>query len=122
MAERVLFEQGSTILDANGYGTVTLRASGERWIIGYTSVSARIDGALPVLESSCFVYRNYIGDAYLVDNTISGSSGDTSDTLHEVLDGEALVFVWIGGDAGAAANVQIRGKGYSTTEGGFRAL
>ena len=118
MASRPLFSQGTTTLDGSGNGTVVLRPSGETWNVSALTVNV----STRVLESAARVYKNYVGDNYLVDSTISGSTGDTSDTVHDLRDGESLIIVWSGGDAGATANAVARGIASDFSAGGFRAV
>ena len=116
MATKALFAQGQTILDGSGNGSVTLRPSGESWRVNALSVN--VDSR--VIEASCYVYKNFVGPNYVVDNTISGSTGDTSDTIHELTDGESLICVWSGGDPGAKATAIARGES-TIPDGGFSA-
>ena len=115
--DRPLFEQASVVLDGSGNGYATLRPSGEDWSIDYLSVNV----STRVLEATCYIYRGFIGDAYVVDNTISGSTGDTTDTVNNLKDGEAVIAYWIGGDPGARASMNVRGTASNFSAGGFRA-
>lgn len=100
-----------------GTGIVRLAPAGEQWEIRTTNVlcSTRVN------ESLCRVYRDQIGDIYVIDGTYSGSSGDTSDTVIQLTDGQPLYYVWTGGDIGATATVRV--TGYRSQIGrGFRAV
>ena len=105
MATRPLFTQGSVTLDGTGYGLVTFRPSGETWTI--QSVTVNVNNTTAEARSNS--YKGYVGPAYLVDATYTGSSGDTSDTIHELQDGEAFLVEWVGGTPGATASVNMRG-------------
>jgi hypothetical protein len=95
----------NVIFDANGDGTIRLGPSGEDWEIRFTTIIA----SSRTNEASLKVYIGQVGDLYLVDSTSSGSTGDTSDTVHTLFDGDAIFYVWDGGDAGATGSVRIRG-------------
>lgn len=118
MTVRQLFAQGSVVLDASGNGAVTLRPTGEEWAVTLLTVNT----ASRNVEASARVYKNYVGDAYLVDSTISASTGDTSDTNHTLTDGESLIVEWSGGDPGTTAYAVVRGQATNFSSGGFRAL
>ena len=104
-------------LDANGYGTVRLAPTGEKWEVTHVHVecSSRIS------ESECRWYLGQISPSTIIDGTYSGSTGDTSDTIAYLEDGQAMHFEWKGGDAGAIATVSVSGW-KSPPDGGFRAV
>jgi len=104
-------------LDGSGYGQIRLGPLGETWYITRTMVKATSH----VLEAICTVYQTNIGDLYQRDISYTGSMGDTSDTQYTVTDGDALYYVWTGGDVGATATVTISGT-RSSPQGGFRAV
>lgn len=110
----VLVDDGTGL---TGTGIVRLAPTGEQWEIHNTNVlcSTRTN------ESLCRVYRDQIGDIYVIDGTYSGSSGDTSDTVIQLTDGQPLYYVWTGGDIGATATVRVTGF-KSPPTGGFRAV
>jgi hypothetical protein len=110
-------QQSQVVLDANGYGLIRLAPTGQKWEVTSTNVlcSSR------VLESRCRIYLDQVGDAYAIDGTYSGSSGDTSDTVHYLTDGQPMFIEWSGGDVGATASVRI--IGWASVMGmGFRAV
>ena len=106
-----LNESASVVLDASGNGTLRMKPYGGSltWLPTIVSVKA----SSSVSEAEC---RVYIGpaavDAWYVDGTLSGSSGDASDrvTGRQVdTHGSALWAVWQGGDAGAVATMTVAG-------------
>lgn len=107
--------QAQVTLDVNGYGAVRVGPAGRDWIV--ESLSVRTNTR--VLEAQFKVYANNIGELFTVDGTRSGSSGDTSDTVHYVHDGEGLWFEWSGGDASATAVAVYSGAEYLPGTGGF---
>lgn len=96
---------GQVQLDSTGYGTLRFAPVGTRWSIASTSVS--VSSAFK--EATCKIYRNLVGPVYLVDTSVSGSTGDVTDTNYDVLDGEALIVEWSGGDANATATCRLTG-------------
>lgn len=96
---------GQVTLDGSGYGAIRIAPAGRDWVIQYIAVNV----STTVQESTCVVCADQIGDFYIVDSTRTGSSGDTTDTVHKVQDGHCLYIVWSGGDAGAIATVVYSG-------------
>ena len=92
-------------LDAIGAGTVRLAPSARDWTIRGMSVNV----STAVAEAKCVVCADHVGDFYIVASTRTGSSGDTSDTIHNVPDGHCLYVVWQDGDPGAIASVTYYG-------------
>src|SRR6185312_12509245 len=97
--------RANVILDGLGYGFVRIAPSTESWLLNRITVNASGPGGVGVRvkESTCNVYRMQIGPTYLVDSTFTGSSGDTSDTTHDLRPGDCLFIEWTNGDAGALA-------------------
>lgn len=120
MSTRPLFVQQSTTLDGNGDGTITVNVPAvERWNVNGVTVSAQPN----VNEASCYIYKNRVGKSFLVDSTISGSTGDTSDTIHTLYGAESLIAVWSGGTPSATAFITIRGDADNpSNNGGFNAI
>lgn len=108
---------GSVILDANGRGSIRLAPQGEKWQVTRT----RVDCSTRVNESEARWYLRQIAPRNIIDGTSSGSTGDTSDTVAYLEDGQAMFIEWTGGDAGATAVVTVSGW-RSPPEGGFRAI
>lgn len=108
---------GSAILDGTGYGTVRLAPAGEKWEIR----RSRVECSTNTLEAVCRLYQGRIASSAVVDGTEAGSTGDTSDTVFYLEDGQALFVEWSGGDPGATATVTVSGW-KSMPEGGFRAV
>lgn len=109
--------QGSVVLDGTGAGTVTLQATGKRWMI----TSANVLASTRVLEARCRVYLGTIMPLNVIDGTYSGSSGDTSDTVYYLEQGQSVSYQWTGGDVGATATVKISGM-QLVVDRGFRAV
>ena len=99
-------ETQNVILDGAGNGTVRIAFP------GYTTIINRITVATSpaTRETQCRVYRNFVGPPYMVDSTYTGGTGDTSDTVHDIPDGDCLYIVWEAGDRGAQATVTYSGE------------
>ena len=120
MSTAPLYRQQSIVLDGGGSGTIHIDIPAvENWRINAITVTATPN----TQEAQCRVYRGQRGSRYLVDSTISGSRGDTSDTIHDLLGGESLYVEWVSGTVGAVASVTIRGTIDNPQQvGGFRAI
>jgi hypothetical protein len=116
--EAARFSTNSNVtLDVNGYGAIRLAPAGQKWQITSTNVLC----STRVAEARCRVYIGQVSDSNVIDGTYSGSSGDTSDTVYYLNDGEAMWVEWSGGDPGAIATVKINGW-TSVPNRGFRAV
>lgn len=102
---------------SGGTAVVQFGPHGESWRITRVFVKT----STKVLESQCTLYRNQIGDLYAEDTTFTASTGDTSDTVFDLTDGEKMYAVWTGADNGAIATLTISGL-KSRPSGGFRAV
>jgi hypothetical protein len=102
-------------VDNTATASVRLQPMGENWRVDSTTVRASTN----VLEASAFGYRGQIAAGSQFDSTFSGSSGDTSDTVLFLRDGEAIIWNWIGGDLDATYTLTLNGW-RSTPFGGFR--
>lgn len=105
------------VVIASNTGTIRFGPYGEAWNIKRIAVKTTTH----VLESTCQIYRGQIGDLYLSDITYTGSTGDTSYTDIDLVDGENMYAVWTGADNGATATITITGT-RSEPDGGFRAV
>lgn len=95
----------STRLDGQGNGSIRIAFPGR-----YTRLTRLTVAASPSSgEVLCRVYKDFIGDPYLVDTTYTGGTGDTSDTVNIIPDGNCLFVVWEGGTANATATVTYSG-------------
>lgn len=114
--DAILNVQQQAVISGN---TATIRFGpyGESWHITRISVKC----STKVLESAATIYRGQIGDLYIQDVSYTGSTGDTSDTVHDLVDGENMYVVWTGADNGATATITISGT-RSMPQGGFRAV
>lgn len=114
VGQETLIDDGTGL---TGTALIRLAPAGEQWEINLSNVlcSSRVNEAL------CRVYRDQIGDMYVIDGTYSGSSGDTSNTVIYLTDGQPLYFVWTGGDIGATCTVRVTGW-KSQDRNGFRAV
>ena len=118
MGQRILAESLAVTASVSGYGVVTfMPRSGETWHVTAVTVSCETT----VLEATCNVYRSNIGPQFLMDKTISGSTGDTSDTIHELNPGDKLIVEWVGADAGKQLAATVRGTA-DILGGGFSAF
>lgn len=106
-----LDEFGQIILDGSGNGTLRMRPTGgnQTWLPASVSVKCSSNTS----EALC---RVYIGpsatDPYFVDDTVTGSTGDSSGRVADyTIDahGTYLWATWTGGDPGATATMRITG-------------
>lgn len=111
MASSPMNESKSVQLDGSGNGTLKMVPFGgsETWQPAVASVKCSSNAS----EAQC---RIYVGpsatDQYFVDGTLSGSTGDSTDSVNGYsvdTHGNALWAVWSGGDPGAYATMQING-------------
>lgn len=108
---------GAVTLDASGNGYVTFQARGEKVEI----TSLRVFASTNTKEALVNIYKGSTGTGSQIEGTLSGSSGDTTDTHFYLMDGEQIFVVWTGGDAGATATAVASGWS-STPRRGFRAI
>lgn len=92
-------------LDSLGYGYLRFAPVGTSW----TVTSCAIACETAIVESICRVYRGLIGPVYMIDQSVSGSTGDVSDSVYTLNDGEAIIVEWTGGDAGTVATCRLTG-------------
>lgn len=97
--------------------TVRLAPAGETWNVNRVYVK----GSSAVLEAKATTYRGQIADAFAIESSISGSTGDSTDTPLFLNDGEAFWVQWVGGDLGATFTATLSGW-RSTPQGGFRSM
>jgi hypothetical protein len=112
-----LFIPAKVTLNASGYGFIRFAPAGTSWKV--TSISVKATTA--TLEATVAIYRRQIGTLYIVDGTNSGSTGDTTDSVLELTDGEPLFVEWTGADANVVAYATLRGM-QTVPERGFRAV
>jgi len=113
----ILRTGGSVVLDGSGYGFIRLAPAGEKWQVLRTNVRV----STHVNEAIVKIYIGQIAVLNQTDGSMSGSSGDTSDSVIYLNDGDAMIIEWSGGDAGATATVVITGWS-SVPDRGFRAV
>lgn len=107
-----LSENASVTLDGSGNGTLRMvpYSGSLTWLPSVVSVKA----SSAVSEASCKIYIGPSAtDAYFIDGTLSGSTGDSTDSVNgRQVDthGNTLWAVWAGGDAGAVATMQVSGQ------------
>jgi hypothetical protein len=106
-----LDENGQVTLDGSGNGKLRLRPHGgqETWLPYSVSVKCSTNAS----EALC---RVYIGpsatDPYFVDETVTGSTGDSSGRVADYTvdaHGSYLWAVWTGGDPGATGTMRVAG-------------
>lgn len=95
----------NTRLDGSGNGTIRVSFPGRNTRLNRLTVAT----SPATREVLCRVYSNFVGDPYMVDTTYTGGTGDTSDTVHVLPDGDCIYVVWEGGDIGATATVTYSG-------------
>lgn len=96
------------VLDSNGSGTISFGPArpNERWLV--TRVGVQV--STQVNEAQAKLYRGSVGVGTYISGSVSGSTGDTDDSLNESLfSGETLCVQWTGGDAGATATLTYWG-------------
>lgn len=95
------------IADANGRAVVEFQPlrAGEDWHIVRTSIQNA--GVNNVPEAR--VYRGIESPTTLVEGTFSGNM-DTSDTVIDLRNGERLLVVWSGADAGSQCSATVDGE------------
>lgn len=101
-----LHESESGTADANGKATATLQPlrAFERWAIKRMTIQSTSSTLVP----TCKVYRGNETPSSLIDGSHTGTL-DHSDTNIELQNGERLLFVWEGGDAGSVCTATIEG-------------
>lgn len=92
-------------LDGSGNGTVSFQATGKHLHVTNIYVSV----ATTTLQATATIYKGYIGPAYAINGTNSGSTGAPGTGVIDLLDGEFIHVVWVGGDAGALATATFSG-------------
>ncbi|HEX5566666.1 MAG TPA: hypothetical protein VFY14_07005 [Streptomyces sp.] len=108
MADQVLDTYGSVVLDAAGYGTVTLAPESFRtWQV--TLINVRTDqGVLQTPIPQCTVYLGSVGPGQIVSQTYMGNRSTGSGGLH-VQPSQPLIVEWTGGVPGSRATVSLYG-------------
>lgn len=117
-----LYENYSTYFGGTGIGEIRVQPRyGEVWFVDAITVACK----LPiVLESQCAIYREIVAPQYLLDQTLTGSTGDTSDTKHTLTSSDTLIIRWTGADLTTTGIATIRGQIQFTANkrGGFNAV
>ena len=108
MTEQILDDYDSVVLDASGYGKVSLTPEGFRtWVV--TSISVRTDQGIatsPVPQ--CTVYLGSIGPGQIIAQTWMGNrSTATGRTV--VQPSQPLIVEWANGVPGSNATVSLYG-------------
>lgn len=102
----------SVTLDGSGNGQVQVGpiSAREIWYPSNAHVSANSGSVTN--EAQCLIYvGTSVGTNTFRDGTLSGSSGDSTDAINadEIRVGEYIFAVWIGGDPGATATLNVTG-------------
>lgn len=108
MTPQILDEQGSVVLDADGYGLITLQPESFRtWTV--TTINVRTDqDVTEVPVPQCTVYLGAIGPGSIVAQTWMGNrSTATGSTL--VQPSTQLLVEWTNGVPGSTATVSLYG-------------
>lgn len=107
----------TTVLDANGNGFVAFQAKGQKLQI----TSTRVFTSTTVKEAIAIIYKGIRDNAHQIEGSLSGSTGDTTNTVFFLNDGESIIIAWTGGDVGAIATAVV--SGWASVPGrGFRAI
>jgi hypothetical protein len=102
-------------LNASGNGQASVGPANlrERWRVANVAITtAQVVGTV-VNDAQCQIFygsTNNLGD--LIDSTLTGSTGDSTDAAASVGDihnGQVITAVWTTGDAGAVAVISIFG-------------
>jgi hypothetical protein len=97
----------------NGQASVGPRNVRERWQIVNVAVATTQGAANVTNDAQCQIfYGNTSNLGQLIDTTLTGSSGDSTDAAASVGDiwqGQVITAVWTGGDANAVAVMSIFG-------------
>lgn len=106
--------EGSAPFDSSGAATVQLGPGGpqEQWSPANVHVKTNQAPAAITNEAQCFIYAGPAPtDAYFIDSTSSGSTGDVTDaaSAYQLGRGEYIWAVWHGGDPGAQGVVRVTG-------------
>lgn len=115
----------SITVPLNTFATVTFDGSGngkapagpvhtgEVWHVASAAVATSQGAANVVKDAQCQLFLGAIATlGQLLDTTLTGSSGDTSDApaaAGPIYPGQVITAVWTGGDAGAVATMSING-------------
>lgn len=94
-----------TTLDASGNGQVSIAGPGVPVTITHTVIVV----SSAVKEPRFLLYVGGISPTQLRDTSYSGSQ-DVSDTVHRLQPGQTLIGVWVGGDPGASATMNVDGE------------
>jgi hypothetical protein len=118
--QRARFQTSDSVeLDGNGYGYIRFTPHGESWEVDNISVS--VDTTFT--DATCRIYQGQIAPQFKVDETFSGSTGDSTDTVFHLTDGESLYVEWTDGDNGGPPVATAVVRGWKTLPGrGFRAV
>lgn len=96
-------------LDSSGMGIIRFGPGRPNEVWTVEQVSCRV--STQTLEAQFKLYRGSIGLASFISGSVSGSTGDTNDTVNQRLNaGEYLTGQWTGGDVGAEAVMSFWGE------------
>jgi hypothetical protein len=109
-----LSQSAVATLDGSGNGTARLGpvSSRETWKPQVASVKTNQVPGTITSEAQCRIYAGPdTSDAYFVDGTLSGSTGDSTANVagQEISCGEYVWAVWTGGDPGAQGRLNVQG-------------
>jgi hypothetical protein len=103
-------------LSAAGYGFCTITCpSGVKWRITSSTLSTNVGFRSTTTQPpSAVVYRDSAPNvSKMVEGTNSGN-GSSSDTVYDLVGGDALTAEWTGGTAGSIATYTVRGMQIQT--------
>ena len=103
---------GSVTVTLNGSGNGTAKigplGAREKW----NAQSAAVSASTNVKEAQCKIFVGTDATtANYVDGTLSGSTGDSTDTVdaYPIPFGQFIFAIWTGGDAGAVGTLKVTG-------------
>ena len=106
-----LRENGQVVINASGYGKVSLGPSsyGVVWKVEKCSVRVTSISGTTVSEPVFSLYYGGIGAANFISGSYTGSRDDDPSVSLEVPTGQVLWAEWTGADVGATATVILYG-------------
>ena len=92
-------------LDSTGYGEASIGPGTDTWQVELVTCSTSTNVSEPTFR----LYADTVSPVNLLEGSYSGSQ-DSSDSVHIVAPGQALIGTWTGGDPGAVATLLLSGS------------
>lgn len=101
----------NVILDANGGATAQLAPGGarEKWTVNFVAVNTTSPLPNSTNVPQLIMYRSAAVPGNQLGGTFAANMDTDSTDVYNLNMNEAIVFVWSGGDPGAAGTVHIEG-------------